>query len=469
MHPDQGALARLMTAKIEESGPPANGPFSPNPPKHSELSRVTSAIIGELPETHDEVVLVCQLFYPELVSTGQTLTELVEELSALGLKLTVIAAQPTLLPGTPCVPSVIDYAGVIVRRTWSTRFRKTSFLGKLLNLTSYFVTATWTIFRQHRNCQLLLLTNPPYLPLLGWLLHALRKQRFGVLLFDIMPEQAELINFIRPGGFVARLWCSFNRLWYRRAAYVIVLSRDMLEGALRNASLLGSSEESDARKRTHVISVWSDDRMIEPKEKAESSEARRLGITGKFVVQYSGNHGRFHDIESLLEIARLLNDRTDIVFQFIGEGQKKHLVRDYQSRYRLKNIYESTYCPKELLGDSLAMADLGVVAQLPGQERVCYPSKSLGIMAAGRATLAICPPECELARLIKEQELGFVVPNQDAVQGAAIIAEAASQPERVAAMGSKAHEYVRAHFSLKLAASKYFKLIQSNQPTINHE
>ena len=47
--------------------------------------------------------------------------------------------------------------------------------------------------------------------------------------------------------------------------------------------------------------------------------------------------------------------------------------------------------------------------------------------------------------------------------GAAIIADAASQPARIAEMGARAHDYVRAHFSLEMAAEKYFQLIQSNQ------
>ena len=68
--------------------------------------------------------IVCQLFYPEMVSTGQTLTELAEELSSYGLKLKVIASQPTILGSKEKVPNVIDYKGITVVRTWSTRFSK---------------------------------------------------------------------------------------------------------------------------------------------------------------------------------------------------------------------------------------------------------------------------------------------------------------------------------------------------------
>ncbi|HTI69404.1 MAG TPA: glycosyltransferase family 4 protein [Candidatus Limnocylindria bacterium] len=409
-----------------------------------------------------DVVVVCQLFHPELISTGQTLTELVEELVRLGLKITVIAAQPTVLPGSKRVDSVIYHEGVTIIRTWSTRFPKTNFIGKLFNVSTFFLSATWRILVDYRQPQLLLLTNPPYLPLLGWFMHVLRRQRFGVLLFDIMPEQAELIEFIKPNGLVARAWRKLNQLWYGRAAYAVVLSSDMLEGALKNANLLGTSAEAQARAKTHVIHVWSDDRLIQGQPKSASKEAQRLGVENKFVVQYSGNHGRFHDIESLFRIAQSFQPDEGVVFQFVGEGQKKKLVNESLKQSPQPHIYSSSYVPKELLADSLSMADLGVVAQLPGQERVCYPSKLLGVMAAGRAALAICPPDCEMARMIRKYELGFVVANGDIEGGRRVLLEAAANPERVRQMGIRAAEHLRAHFTLAQAARGYHSLMTTH-------
>lgn len=415
-----------------------------------------------MPSAPRRLVVVCQLFYPELISTGQTLTELVEELAARGLPITVIAGQPTVVAGTPAVPPLIEHRGITIRRTWSTRFRKTRTLGKLCNISTFFLSAMWEVLRHQRDAQLLLLTNPPYLPMLGWLCHWLRRQTFGVILFDIMPEQAELLSFIKPGGLVARLWRRVNRLWYRRAAYAVVLSRDMLEGAIQNANLAGTAAEAACRAKTSLIHVWSDDRLICPTPKSESREARRLGVGDRFVVQYSGNHGRFHDIETLLGIVRPLANDERFAFQFVGEGQKKALVDSYVRAESPKAVYASSYVPKELLADSLAMADLGVVAQMPGQEKVCYPSKLLGIMAAGRGVLAICPPDCEMARMIREHELGWVVANGDVAAGRQALLEAQADPARVARMGANAARLLREKFTLALAADAYYKLIQQH-------
>jgi glycosyltransferase involved in cell wall biosynthesis len=422
--------------------------------------------VNTLTDTQPDLVIVCQVFYPELVSTGQTLTELVEELAVAGLKITVIAAQPTLLPGSRKVNRVLKHQGITILRTWSTRLPKTSFPGKLLNLTTFFASASLMVLFKYRYTQLLLLTNPPYLPLLGWLCNKLRRQPFGVILFDIMPEQAELLEFIRPDGIIARTWRWFNGLWYRKAAYTVVLSPDMLEGAIKNAGLLGSADETAARAKTQTIHVWSDDRMIVPRPKSSSTEASRLGVQEKLVVQYSGNHGRFHDIETLLALARSFQSVDSIIFQFIGEGQKKKLVDEQESSTTRSLLYSSSYVRKELLVDSLTMADVGVVAQMPGQERVCYPSKLLGIMAAGRPVLAICPLNCDMARMIREQEIGYVIANGDVAAGRRALLDAKANPARLHHMGRNASRYLREHFTLAQAAGAYLKIISSiaNKP-----
>jgi glycosyltransferase involved in cell wall biosynthesis len=412
-----------------------------------------------------DLVVVCQVFYPELVSTGQTLTELVEELAATGLNITVIAAQPTLLPGSQKVSRVLNHQGITILRTWSTRLPKTSFIGKFLNLTTFFVSACLQVLFHYRHTQLLLLTNPPFLPLLGWFCHAIRRQPFGVILFDIMPEQAELLEFIRPDGALARIWRWSNHLWYRKAAYTVVLSRDMLEGALKNAGLSGTAEEAAARAKTHIVHVWSDDRLIVPTAKSSSAEAARLGVQDRLVVQYSGNHGRFHDIETLLALVATFQPDDGFTFQFIGEGQKKKLVNQFLASASQPSLYSSSYVPKELLADSLAMADLGVVAQMPGQERVCYPSKLLGIMAAGRPVLAICPVNCEMAQMIRDHETGFVVANGDVAAGRQALLEAKENPARLRRMGENASRHLREHFTLAQAAEAYYEIIASASVT----
>ncbi len=44
-----------------------------------------------------KLLVLCQLFYPELVSTGQTLTELCEDLVRLWMDVEVVCGPPTIM------------------------------------------------------------------------------------------------------------------------------------------------------------------------------------------------------------------------------------------------------------------------------------------------------------------------------------------------------------------------------------
>ncbi len=407
--------------------------------------------------------IVSQLFYPEMVSSGQALTELAEELTSYGLKIKVIASQPTILDNSKVVPNRIDYKGIYILRTWSTRFPKLSFIGKFVNLITFFITASFDILINDRKVPLLLVTNPPYMALIGWFNNLINGTKYGVLLFDIMPEQAELLNIVKPGGILAKLWRKVNKLWYIRSSYAVVLSKDMLEGAIENANLKGTGYEKDCRNKTHIIHVWSDDRVIKPKLKQESEAAKELGVLNKLVVQYSGNHGRFHDIESILDIVNSFADEDSITFQFIGEGFKKKNVVNFKNENNLNNIYINTYVPKEQLPDSLAMADIGIIAQLAAQERVCYPSKLLGIMSAGRPVLAICSPASDMAKMIIDNDLGFVIENGDTLSAVNALKNCLKTPNVLQKKGSNAFNFLNNNFTLKSAADMYYSLIKKYQ------
>ncbi|MCC7159091.1 MAG: hypothetical protein IT281_06110, partial [Ignavibacteria bacterium] len=125
----------------------------------------------------------------------------------------------------------------------------------------------------------------------------------------------------------------------------------------------------------------------------------------------------------------------------------------------LDNIYTSTYVPKEQLQDSLAMADIGVIAQLPQQEKVCYPSKLLGIMSSGRPVLAICSPKSDMARMIVENDLGFVIENGDTQSALKVLNSCLDHPEILKSKGTNAFNYLNKNFTLKSASEKYFSLI----------
>ena len=118
-------------------------------------------------------IVFSQLFYPELISTGLTLTELCESLSKKGVSIEVYCGPPTLVNHQEQVPKHLKHKNITIHRLWTTQFPKTHLLGKAINHISFIISAFFKLISLPTSSPILVLTNPPLLPLLFALLRPL--------------------------------------------------------------------------------------------------------------------------------------------------------------------------------------------------------------------------------------------------------------------------------------------------------
>jgi len=140
------------------------------------------------------VPILSQYFFPELISTGQLLTELAENLVEMGYSVCVVAGQPIYYESSR-VPPEIQHRGIKILRVGNTQFEKNSILGKILNSSTFFLGAVRKSLALHRNTVVLVVTNPPFLPLLPYLLNLFRKQKYVCLIHDVYPDFAVRLGY----------------------------------------------------------------------------------------------------------------------------------------------------------------------------------------------------------------------------------------------------------------------------------
>ncbi|MCA9521750.1 MAG: hypothetical protein KC609_12285, partial [Myxococcales bacterium] len=144
------------------------------------------AAVGRAPR----VLVLCQMFYPELISTGQVLTSLCEELRELGADVEVVCGPPTIVDQQSEIPRDIEHLGIRIHRVWSTRFSKLTFWGKLANQLSFAISVFGELLRRDGGRPILVLTEPPFLAALCVALKWWRGDPFVYLIFDLYPDVA---------------------------------------------------------------------------------------------------------------------------------------------------------------------------------------------------------------------------------------------------------------------------------------
>ena len=212
--------------------------------------------------------------------------------------------------------------------------------------------------------------------------------------------------------------------------------------------------------RISVIHSWSDDEKIVPIAKEANWFAKEHNLTDSFVVLYSGNMGRCHDIDTLLETAVLLKDEP-ILFVCIGGGAKRKRLIEDVATLGLENFRFLPYQEKDVLPFSLTVGDVSLVSVAAEMESLVAPSKLYPAMATGRAIGAICPSGSYLGDLLQTVGCGAAFENGDAQGLAEFIRGLAADGDLGRRMGAAGRRYLEGHFTPKIIAGEYLTVVKT--------
>ncbi len=407
-------------------------------------------------KTSPKLLVLCQLFYPELVSTGQTLTELCEQLVPLGVDVHVVCGPPTVLNRKSKTPKYIEYNGIHIRRVWGTRFPKLNLIGRVINQLTFAVSVFFYLLLHRPRRPILVLTNPPFLAVSCAILKVLKiGEPYIYLVFDVYPDTAVRLGVLKENGFLSCCWERFNSFVFRQASAIIVIGRCMQDVIKQKAKKFGLKLDD----KLYHISVWSDDKLISSASDRGNPLRKKWNLEGKFVIGYFGNMGRFHDMETIIRAADTLKDKEDICFLFVGEGHKKQATMEYATRHNLQNCQFHTYVDRGDLGHLMHLANVGIVSLLEGQEGLSVPSKAFGLMAAGVPIIAVMSAKSEIARIVKEENCGTLVkPGEKRVLASSIL-QLYYDKAKLDQMSTSALRAINDKYNLKQAARRYFALI----------
>lgn len=387
------------------------------------------------------VIFVNRFYWPDETATGQLLTDLAESLASRGHEVTAIASRPPGIRGGDGIRN-----GVRIVHVGSSRLPRGSVVSKAVDFGTFFIGACWALLHfARRGTVVVAMTDPPLLGIGAWVVARLRHARLVQWVQDIYPEIAiELagqrwLGLIRPAR---------NAAW-RGADHCVALGDDMA-AHVRQAAV--------PDERIAVIPNWAPAGLTSPDTPALDELRTRWDLAGKFVVVYSGNLGRVHDLEPVLDVAAVLQKRANIVFIFVGGGAQRQRLEQSAARRGLTNVLFRPPQPRAGLATALAVADVHLVSIRPGCEALVFPSKLYGIAAVGRPVIFIGPTRCEVAQCVVKNNFGYAHTRDDADGMARAIEQLAAQPAECARLREGARRFAERH-SAESAADRWSELI----------
>lgn len=401
----------------------------------------------------NRVWVVSELYYPEETGTGHFMTKIAEGL-AKEFSVKVLCGQPSYSNRGIHAPSREQYNGVDIIRCFSTTLNKDILIQRIVNL----ITISMSIFvrglRSFRKGDIVLVvTNPPLLPYITMLACRLCGVRCIIRVDDVYPEVMVAAGMMRRQSTLFRILNWLTSQMYHRAECVIVLGRDM------KALVLGKMSRN--QDKVQIITNWADLDIVSPSPKESNALLQELGLTHKFVVQWAGNMGHPHEVKSLFDAMVKLQDYSDVHFLFIGSGYKQQWLQKQVAESGIENVTILGNRPRSDQQNFLNACDIALSSFVLGMSGIGVPSRTYNIMAVGKPILAIGEPNSELAFVIGEERIGWLVPPGQPNQLVQTILQARDNPVLLSEMGKRGRVAVEAKYSSELVISRYIELVRN--------
>lgn len=188
---------------------------------------------------------------------------------------------------------------------------------------------------------------------------------------------------------------------------------------------------------TALFPNWVDTDGIFPMPEP-SPMRRELGIPEDTKVALcAGNMGQKQGLETLIEAARLLVSRKDILFLLCGDGAARPRLE--ASARDLENVRFLPIQPYDRLNVLLNLADVHLLPQRAEIGDLVMPSRLTGMFASGRPVVAMAAPSTQVAWVVPGK--GVVVAPGDARAFSAEIARLLDNPAQCQKLGAAGRAY----------------------------
>jgi colanic acid biosynthesis glycosyl transferase WcaI len=394
-----------------------------------------------------KIIFFNRFFFPDTSATSQIVSDLAINLAAEGYEVHAITSR---------VSGGVEYeeiAGVAIHRVAVALTGPHGLARRALAYLVYYRGARKAARALIAPGDVVVLKTDP--PMLSAAVGHLAKHRGAKLILwlqDVFPEVAHEYGVPGMGGPLGAVIRHVRNRSLSIADRIVVIGDRMANQISKAGPSPGHVE---------VIHNWADGETIRPVDRDSNTLRRTWNLGNDFVVGYSGNLGRVHEFETMLDAATLLKDEPGIRFVVIGRGPRLQRVRERVTREHLENIRFEPHQDRDMLGQSLGVADVHLSVLRSGFEGLVHPSKLYGIMAAGRPTIFIGDAQGETASILSATRSGMVVKPGDSAGLVAAIRLLRDKVDVRTQMGIAARQAFDERYAMPIALQKWRSVLAS--------
>lgn len=401
--------------------------------------------------------VVCQYYKPESGAPSARLSGFARMWLKEGHQVTVLTGIPNHPTGV--VPQEYqsrpaffeeDMDGVTVKRHWLYITKHEGTVKRGLNQLSFALSVLFkNLKRPAEKPDVVMVSSPSFFCVMsGWLLAKRMKVPFVFEVRDLWPGIFVDMGILKPGLLLTILE-KMEMLLYRKAHAIVAVTRGFAQNIADRAV--------DPKKIFVITNGVADVELEKALSPYEDGAVQKLRTEFQInpltkVVLYIGNHGQAQALGQVVDAARMLMNRSDLMFLMVGDGADKERLKSLARG--VPNVHFAGNQPKERVWQFYALADISLVClkNIPSFNTF-IPSKMFEIMASQTAMVACLRGEG--AQITQESGGAMVVPPEEPEKLARAIMTLADNPERMEAMGKAGREFVSKNYRHSTLARQY--------------
>lgn len=379
-----------------------------------------------------KVLFFTENFPPETNAAATRVFERAVYWAKWGHAVTIITCQPNfplgrLFEGYRNRYAVEDMDGIRVVRVPTYISPNRGVLRRTVDFLSFMVNG-YRAAKREPAPDVVVSTSPQFFAAVAaWWFAKRRRLRYVFELGDLWPASIAAVGAMKPSP-ALRLLEKLELRMYRDADAVVALTSSFRDNLIARGI--------DADKIAVVINgvdLW----RYAPRPR-DSVLAAEAGLKDTdCVIGYIGTHGMAHALGNVLDAARDLQQRTDLVFLLVGAGAER---ADLVARAKAENITNVRFLepqPKGRMPDVWSLCDAALVHLKDSHVFAgVIPSKIFEAMGMGLPVIFAGPPG-EGSRIVADAGAGLIVAAENPDALAAACRSIADHPDSRKDMGAR--------------------------------
>lgn len=265
---------------------------------------------------------------------------------------------------------------------------------------------------------------------------------------DMWPDTLKATGMLNNNK-ILNVIGSVCKLVYRFVDHIVVLCPGFKKMLI---------ERAVPEHKISIIYNWCDEQGLTQAQPAKV-EYQQL-MQNRFNIVFAGNMGKAQALDTILEVAKKVQNIQDIQFVFVGGGTETERLKQ---RLTTENISNTVFIPR------MPMAEVGGILKLSNLLlvhlkkdplfEITVPSKTQAYMAMGKPVLMAVAGDA--ADLIQRAECGCVATSEDveSIQQAILRIYHLSASEQLQ-MGLNARNYYLQKLSLEIGVRQFVEIFE---------